>query len=82
MSQIQLCNISKSFQGSFVFKNVDLKGEAGQIIAIRGKSGVGKSTLLNIIAGLELPTSGSYQLDDINMGEKILMNYLVLEEKK
>ncbi|MEK5391080.1 ABC transporter ATP-binding protein [Margalitia sp. FSL K6-0131] len=70
MSQIQLCNISKSFQGSFVFKNVDLKGEAGQIIAIRGKSGVGKSTLLNIIAGLELPTSGSYQLDAINMGDK------------
>ncbi len=70
MSQICLSKISKSFKGSYVFKSLDLNGESGQIIAIRGKSGVGKSTLLNIIAGLETPTSGSYQFDDINMVDK------------
>lgn len=70
MSRILLKNISKSFKNTFIFKNVDLYEEPGQIIAIKGKSGVGKSTLLNIIAGLEHPTSGDYQLDGINMIDK------------
>lgn len=82
MFQIYLSNISKSFKGSFLFKNVDLCGEAGQIIAIKGKSGVGKSTLLNIIAGLETPTSGSYQLDGINMLDKDINELARIRGKK
>lgn len=69
-TNIILKDVSKSFNGTYVFKNINLTGETGQIIAIKGKSGVGKSTLLNIIAGLENLTSGFYQLDDINMTEK------------
>ncbi|AQU77165.1 ABC transporter ATP-binding protein [Priestia megaterium] len=72
MSKIILKSISKSFKGTVIFNNVNLTGETGKIIAIKGKSGVGKSTLLNIIAGLEKASSGSYRFDDIDMEKKNL----------
>ncbi|MGG4386177.1 ABC transporter ATP-binding protein [Priestia megaterium] len=72
MSKIILKSISKSFKGTVIFNNVNLTGETGKIIAIKGKSGVGKSTLLNIIAGLETSSSGSYRFDDIDMEKKSL----------
>lgn len=70
MVKFQLKNISKSFNDSLLFENINLIAKSGEIIAIKGKSGVGKSTLLNIIAGLESPSSGEYQLDHINMESK------------
>lgn len=82
MTNIQLKNVSKSFKGTLVFKNVNLRGKAGEIIAIKGKSGVGKSTLLNIIAGLESLTSGTYQLDGINMNNKNLNELARVRRKK
>jgi ABC-type lipoprotein export system ATPase subunit len=63
-------NVSKTFNGIPVFQNVSFEAKSGEIIAIKGKSGVGKSTLLNIIAGLEPLSSGEYMLNDINMGNK------------
>ena len=59
-------NICKTFtQGSDtipVLKNVNLSVSTGESVAITGASGCGKTTLLQILAGLDLPTSGTVTL--------------------
>ncbi|WP_245596240.1 ABC transporter ATP-binding protein [Paenibacillus taiwanensis] len=57
---LALKNISKQYNKHVVFSQIDFSCDTGKVIAIKGKSGVGKSTMLNILAGLERPTSGQY----------------------
>ncbi len=44
-------------------KGINLTIERGQLVAMRGRSGSGKTTFLNLIGGLDMPTSGSVRLD-------------------
>src|SRR5438128_592589 len=59
---IELRNVVKSYQsaaGSFTaIKDINLCVGAGEFVAIIGKSGSGKSTLINMITGIDRPTSG------------------------
>jgi len=50
-----------------VIDNVDLEVAAGEYIAIMGESGVGKSTLLNIIAGLDVADAGTVKFNGIDL---------------
>ena len=50
-----------------VLTDVDLELAAGDYVAVMGESGIGKSTLLNLIAGLDRPDSGSIVLDGIEL---------------
>ena len=61
-------NLSKSFSGpraKTVLRDISFELEAGDYVAIMGESGIGKSTLLNLIAGLDRPDSGEVLLDGI-----------------
>ena len=67
---LSLRDISKTFDGSRprrVLQSVDLDVAAGHYVAVTGESGVGKSTLLNVIAGLETPDTGSVFLNGVNL---------------
>jgi putative ABC transport system ATP-binding protein len=73
MNVIQLQNIEKSYpmgkRTLKVLQGVNLKIDKGEMVAIMGPSGSGKSTLLNLIGLLDKPTSGSYLLEEKEVGQ-------------
>ena len=60
---LEIDSLSRSFNGRRVLAEVSLRLAPGEYVAIVGESGVGKSTLLNLIAGLDRPDSGRVVLD-------------------
>jgi putative ABC transport system ATP-binding protein len=63
---LQVQQLSKSFPPQApLFEAVDFSLQRGQYVAVMGESGVGKSTFLNIIAGMEPASSGMVSLDGI-----------------
>jgi putative ABC transport system ATP-binding protein len=61
---LELCNINKAYaEGRKVLINLTYTLKAGEYVAIMGDSGVGKSTLLNLIAGLDTPDSGEIRIN-------------------
>ncbi len=73
MNIIELKNINKFFghEGNrvHVLKNVNLSIEKGDFVAIIGQSGSGKSTMMNIIGCLDVPTEGSYKINGTEVGK-------------
>ena len=71
MAILKLTDICKDYQQGKepvqVLKNICLTVEKGDYLAIMGPSGSGKTTLMNIIGCLDVPTSGSYELDGRNL---------------
>ncbi len=60
---LEIENISRHFNARPVLQDVSLRLAPGDYVAIVGESGVGKSTLLNLIAGLDRPDGGRLVLD-------------------
>ena len=70
---IELVNIYKSFIHSGhlieVLKGIDLVVHPGECLSVTGASGVGKSTLLNIMGTLEPPTEGVVRFESRDVNE-------------
>lgn len=84
MAFLELNNLSKSFGGVCVLKDVNLRIEKGEFVAIVGFSGSGKTTLINMITGLLRPDSGTAKLNDLEITEPgpdrgvVFQNYSLL----
>ncbi|WP_017152186.1 thiol reductant ABC exporter subunit CydC [Bacillus bingmayongensis] len=82
--EIQLENVSYNYPESneFVLKNISLKIPAGKKIAILGKSGTGKSTLLKLLTGALQPIDGQILVDRKKAHTDFLSKYIsVLNQK-
>jgi len=68
---VDLRQVVKTYQssaGTFAaLKSIDLQVEAGAFVSIIGKSGSGKSTLINVITGIDRPTSGEVIVDAVHI---------------
>jgi len=68
---VDLRAVVKTYQstaGTFTaLKGVDLQVESGAFVSIIGKSGSGKSTLINVITGIDRPTSGEVVVDNVRI---------------
>ena len=68
---INIENVTKTFtMGEEIIKaldNINFKVEKGEFVSIIGPSGSGKSTLMNILGLLDVPDSGKYMLDEIDI---------------
>lgn len=60
---IEISNVNKKFFNKKIFTDFSLKIEDGEFVVFAGNSGCGKTTLLNMIGGLEKPDSGSIVVD-------------------
>ncbi|MDB5856726.1 MAG: transporter ATP-binding protein, partial [Ramlibacter sp.] len=60
--------LAKRYGEAVVFRDVSLAVAAGEFVAIVGESGVGKSTLLNCMAGLDTWQEGSIRVDGADLG--------------
>ena len=67
MAFISLRNITKKYGSGeaeiYALKGINLSVDKGEFVVILGSSGAGKSTMLNIIGGMDNATSGKYYVD-------------------
>ena len=64
---IKISNLSKSFSGQTVLDHLNLDIQKGEVVALIGSSGAGKSTFLRSLNYLETPDSGSIQIDNFSV---------------
>ncbi|HVT04913.1 MAG TPA: ABC transporter ATP-binding protein [Thermoanaerobaculia bacterium] len=73
MSYIEARGLGKSYAGAAipveVFHGLDLSIERGEMLAVVGPSGIGKSTLLHLLGGLDRPDGGTIRIGDRDLSE-------------
>lgn len=62
----QLEGVSKSYPGVHALRDVSLTGFRGEVLAICGANGAGKSTMARLLAGQETPTSGTVRIGEVD----------------
>jgi putative ABC transport system ATP-binding protein len=70
---VQINNVAKVYimgdQRVEALKGISFTVRPGEFVAIMGASGSGKSTCMNILGCLDVPTGGEYRLEEVNVGE-------------
>ncbi len=67
VAHLEVKDVHKSYGARHILSGVNLRARSGEIVLIHGPSGVGKTTLLNIISGIDLPDRGKVLLDGVNL---------------
>ena len=63
---VSLKNVSKSYSGHTVVDGVSLAVVAGEIVALLGQTGAGKSTILNMVMGQTAPSAGEVRVNEVD----------------
>ena len=69
---LEFRGVSKTFNGTTVVHPLDLFIEPGEVVVLLGPSGCGKTTILRMVAGLVLPTSGQITVDSIPLDNQTM----------
>mgnify|MGYP001618423138 CR=1 FL=1 len=79
---IKFKNVTKIYSpNTIVLEDVSFEVEKGEFVSIVGKSGAGKTTLIKLLLGFEMPTSGQIYFQDINVNETDALNLQKMRRK-
>ncbi|WP_067141220.1 ABC transporter ATP-binding protein [Oceanivirga salmonicida] len=67
MKYFEFKNVSFKYNDTYILENFSFSLDKGEILLIKGKSGIGKSTILRLISGLEILESGNIYLKNIDI---------------
>lgn len=77
IKSIEFCDVSFGFENSdLVLERSSLAFPLGETISLRGDRGSGRSTLLQLLAGLQLPTMGQIKMNEINVSDLSFEEFL------
>src|SRR5262247_3944182 len=65
-----------------VFRDLNLEVARGEMVAVTGESGVGESTLLHLLGGLDRPTSGSVKLGECDIAKNAELDWACFRNRR
>ncbi len=81
MDRLTANNISVSYGGNKIIEEISIVLHKGEIVSLLGASGVGKTTLFNVLSGLLVPDSGTITMDDENItGKTGKLSYMLQKD--